>query len=182
MKRLHNNSGFSLVEALVTVIIFSMILGVCYMMLISGSDSWEANNVRVELQQELRKAVDWVTEDLRQAGTASITDVPADGNTYTAITFRKASGVSSGTITWDASATKYLIGGTNSDQLQRQVGVQTPAVIAQNVQSVQFQRQSASADIVNVAITLQKKTPRGKYLTGKTAIQASASFKVCLRN
>ncbi len=174
--------GLTLVEALVTVIIFSFILGICYMILISGSDSWETNSVRVELQQELRKAMDWITQDLRQAGSASIVNVPANGSAYTSITFRKAAGVSGGSITWDSSTTQYSLGGTGGTQLLRQVGSQTAAVIAQNIQSLQFSRQASSSNVVNVSLQAEKATLRGKTLTGKAPIQASMSLKIYLRN
>jgi prepilin-type N-terminal cleavage/methylation domain-containing protein len=174
--------GMTMAEVLISAIIFSVVLAACYALLIAGSDSWETNEAKIELQQELRKAVDWIAQDLRQAGSVSITNVPADGAWYTLITFRKASGVSGGSVVWDTDATKYSLGGTDSAQLQRQVGSQTPRVIAQNFQSLQFRRQSASADVVDVAMQAQKKTPRGKNLTGKAAIQEDLSFKVHVRN
>ena len=181
-KKLRRRHGFTLIEALVTVIIFAFILGICYALLISGSDSWEANSARVELQQELRKATDWITQDLRQAGSASITNVPADGATYTSITFRKAAGVSGGNLVWDTDTTRYFLGGTGSTQLQKQVGAQTASVIAQDIQTLQFSRQAGTSNIVNVSLQAQKKTPRGKNLTGKTPITANVTLKIYLRN
>ncbi len=174
-----NHQGITLAEMLVTVIIFAFILGICYTLLISGSDSWETNSARVELQQELRKAMDWITQDLRQAGSASITNVPADGAAYTSITFRKAAGVSGGNLVWDTSTTRYFLTGT---QLQRQVGALTASVIAQNIQSVQFSRQASTSNIVTVSLQAEKKTPRGKNLSGKAAVQASMTLQIYLRN
>lgn len=182
MMVLKDRRAFTLVEALVTVIVFSVILGACYAVLMSGSDSWEANSVRVELQQELRKGMDWILNDLRQAGSASVSDVPANGTWYTSITFRKSNGVSSGVISWAADTTKYLLGGSDSTQLQRQVGSQTPAVIAQNISTLQFRRLASAPNVVEVNLQAQKKTLRGKNMTGKTAITANLSFKVHLRN
>ncbi len=174
--------GFSLAEIMVTALIFSFIVAISYAMLIAGSDSWEVNSTRTELQQELRKAMDWITQDLRQAGSRSITDVPANGNTYTRITFRKAASVSGGNIVWDASATRYSLGGTNGNQLRRQVGAQTPSIIAQNIQSLQFSRQGNTAGIVDVSLTAQKTTLRGRYVPGKIPIQVNMSLKIYLRN
>ncbi len=179
---LKSRHGFTLIEALVTTIIFAFIMGICYTLLISGSDSWETNSARVELQQELRKAMDWISQDLRQAGSASITNVPADGNTYTSITFRKSAGASGGNLVWDTNTTRYFLGGTGNTQLQRQIGSQTASVIAQDMQSLQFSRQASTSNIVNVSIQTQKKTPRGKNLTGKAPIQANLTFKIYLRN
>ncbi len=179
---LKGDNGFTLIEAMVTVLIFSFILGICYVLLIAGSDSWEANSVRVELQQELRKAMDWITQDLRQAGSASIVDVPANGSVYASITFRKAAGVSGGNITWDSSTTRYFLGGSDGNQIQRQVGSQTAAVIAQNIRSLEFSRQVSASNVVNVSLQAEKATLRGKTLAGKLPIQASLSLKIYLRN
>ncbi|MBI5415989.1 MAG: prepilin-type N-terminal cleavage/methylation domain-containing protein [Candidatus Omnitrophica bacterium] len=174
--------GVSLVEVLVTVVLLSFIMGICYALLISGSDSWEINNVRVGLQQELRKGVDWITQDLRQAGSASITDVPADGTVHTSITFYKCAGASGGNLVWDSNTTRYFLSGSGGNQLQRQVGSQTASVIAQNVQSLQFSRSSTSPGVVNVTVQAQKAPPRGKNLSGNVPIQLSMSFKISLRN
>ena len=174
-----NHQGVTLVELMVTVIIFAFILGICYSLLISGSDSWETNSARVELQQELRKAMDRMSQDLRQAGSASIVDVPADGNAYTSITFRKSAGVSGGNLVWDSSTTRYFLGGTGGTQLLRQVGAQTASVIAQNIQSLQFSRQTSTANVVNVSIQTQKTTLRRKMLTGTAP---SLTLKIYLRN
>ncbi|MBI5024365.1 MAG: prepilin-type N-terminal cleavage/methylation domain-containing protein [Candidatus Omnitrophica bacterium] len=174
-----DHRGATLVEMMVTVIIFAFILGICYSLLISGSDSWETNSARVELQQELRKAMDWITQDLRQAGSASIVDVPADGATYTSITFRKSAGVSGGNLVWDASTTRYLLGGTGGTQLLRQVGSQAASVIAQNIQSVQFSRQAGTANVASVSLQTQKTALRRKMLTGTAP---SLTLKIYLRN
>ena len=174
---LKSRQGFTLVEMMVTVAIFSFILGICYTLFISGSNSWETNSVRVELQQELRKAMDWVSQDLRQAGSASITNVPADGAAYTSITFRKSAGASGGNLVWDADTTRYFLGGADGNQIQRQVGAQTASVIAQNIQSLQFSRQVSTSNIVDVSLQARKTT-----LREKRPIQASLTLRIYLRN
>lgn len=174
-----DHRGATLVEMMVTVIIFAFILTICYAILISGSDSWETNSARVELQQELRKAMDWVSQDLRQAGSVSITDVPANGATYTSITFRKSAGVSGGNLVWDANTTRYFLGGTGGTQLLRQVGSQAASVIAQNIQSVQFSRQASTANVVSVSLQTQKTTLRRKMLTAEAP---RLTLKIYLRN
>lgn len=174
--------GMTMAEILISAAIFSVVLAACYVLLMAGSDSWETNEVKIELQQDLRKAVDWITQDLRQAGSVSITNVPANGTWYTLITFRKASSVSGGSVVWDTDTTNYLLGGSDSTQLQRQTGSQTPKVIGQNFQSLRFRRQSSSANIIDVALQARKKTPRGQNLTGKAFVQDDLNFKVYLRN
>ena len=173
---LKNESGFTLVETIVAVMLFTLLWGACVLIYISGSDSWQTNSVRLELHQEVRRAIARVTEDIRESGTGSITDVPADGNWYDTITFRKASSVSSGNIVWAANTTSYYVGGAGLDQLIEQTGVSTTGVAALDITSVQFRRQSATADIVEVNMVASKDTFRGRNLS------VTVNFDIQLRN
>ena len=175
MKFLKDIHGFSLAETMVTLLIYSFIAAACYSALVYGSNSWKVNSVAVELQQELRKAMDWITEDLRQSGTSTITDVPVDGQPHNTITFKLCTGANNGNISWAGSNTQYSKGGTGSAQLLRTTGVQSK-VIAQNFQSVQFRRQNTSANVVNVALTVQKNIIGGRMLA------MSSNFQVKMRN
>ena len=172
---LNNMRGISLVESLMTILIYAFISAACFTALTYGSQSWRVNSVKVELQQELRKAMDWITEDLRQAGPSSITNVPADGTWYNTITFKICNGASGGNISWAAQNTQYSKGGTGSAQLLRTTGAQSQ-VIAQDIQSLQFRRTTTAGNIVNVALTVQKNTIGGRLLT------LTSNFQVKLRN
>ena len=173
--RLKRLSGISLVETLITVVIFSILVGGVYLTLTVGIGSWQANNVRVELQQELRKSMDWMIADLRQSGSSTITNVPADGNWYSTITFKTSSGVSGGNIVWSANTIQYIVGGNNSNQLQRINGAQTK-IIAQSIQSLQIRRQASTSNIVEISMQAQKNTSTGHQITN------SLNFEAELRN
>ena len=186
-----SGKGFSLVEVLVTVLIFSGLAAAVNAVLLVGDASWQTNNVQMELQQELRKAMDWMKDDLRQTGSAAITNVPVNPapdavtypdpaddpaySWYSTITFRMVSGVSGGKITWDSGTVQFVLGGTDSSQLQRVEG-STTKVIAQNIQSLQFRRLAAASNMVEVALQAQKDTFKG------ATINSSLEFKIQLRN
>ena len=85
---LKNNRGLTLVEAMVTAMIFALIAGGVYTAGIAGERSWQANKVQVELQQDLRKAMEWMIKDLRITKSSAILDVPADDIWYSSITFK----------------------------------------------------------------------------------------------
>ena len=168
-------SGFTLVESIVTVFIFAMILSGVYATLAVGDDSWQTNKTKIELQQEARKAMEYMINDLRQAGDASITNVPANNTWYSTITFKIPSGVSSGSITWNNNSIVLAKGGTGNSQLIRTYAG-NPKILAQNLQSIQFRRQSTSPDILEVSIQEQGVTAKNRTLT------YTLNFSLQLRN
>ncbi len=172
---LFNNKGMTLVEAMVTVFIFTILMAASLQVMLSGSDIWQTNKVRTELQQELRKAIDWMKEDLRQTGSSGITNVPADGSTKTTITFYTASGVTSGSVTWSGTTTQYVLGGTSSNQLQRISGG-TTKVIAQNISLLQIVRSASTPNILTITLRAQRNTLRGVTIT------LNYNFKIKLRD
>lgn len=165
-------TGFTLVEALVTVVIFSIISGACLMIFLSGSDTWQTNDVQVELQQELRKAMEWIKGDLLEAGSTTVVNVPVNGTWYTTITFRKSAGVSGGNISW-SNTLQYLVGGSGVQLLRRPSGG-SDRIIAQDIQSVQFRR--TTTNLVEVSLQAQKNTVKGRPLSDQL------NFTVKLRN
>ena len=171
-KSLQDARGFTLSEVLMAVFIFSLLSSACYTIMASGSTNWQVNRVRIELQQELKKGQNWMINELRQSGSSVITNVPADGVSYTTITFRTSTGASGGSATWSSNTIQFLLSGT---QLQR-VSSGVTKVLALNISSLQFRRDASTSNLVEVALQAQKKAPGSKTIT------ASLSFKVQLRN
>jgi type II secretion system protein J len=164
--------GFTLSEVLMSVFIFSILSAACYTIMASSSSSWQVNRVRIQLQQELRKSQSWMMHELRQSGASVITDVLANGNPYTTITFRTSTGVSGGSATWTVNTIQF---GLNGTQLQRVSGGVTK-VLAQNISVFQVRRQAATPDLVEVTLQAQRSVPSSPTIT------ANLSFKVQLRN
>ena len=175
MKTIHNNSGATLVETLVSVVIFLMIMTGFYSVATVGDNSFQVNRVQIELQQELRKSMESMISDLRQAGPSSVVDVPANGTWYTSITFRKPVGIVAGAINWDSNTVQYLRGGTGNLQLQR-VYNGTTKVISQNITSMQIRRLSSDPDTLEVALVGQQNSTKG------VPVSYNLSFDVQLRN
>lgn len=171
---LREDRGFTLPEALVTVLIFSIILTASTVLLLAGTDSWQVNEVQIELQQELRKSMDWIAKDLRQAGPASIVDVAAGGGSQPDINFAIASGTVGGAVNWSSNI-QYVRGGSDGNQLQRIQGG-TARLIARNITGLQFLRQSASPDLVEVTLQAQRTSAKGRLITD------TLNFQVQLRN
>ena len=172
-KQTKGSQGFTLTEVLMAVFIFTLLSAACYTIMASSSSSWQVNRVRIELQQELRKSQGWMINELRQSGSSVVTNVPADGSTgHATITFRTSTGVSGGSATWSTDTIQFLLSGT---QLQRISGG-TTKVLAQDISSVQFLRQSTTPNLVEVSLQAQKKAP------GSVTLSSSLNFKVEMRN
>ncbi|MFH1359535.1 MAG: hypothetical protein ABIJ41_00665 [Candidatus Omnitrophota bacterium] len=170
--------AFSLAELSVVVLVTSLIFAACTSLFLAGTNFWQTDTVKVTLTQELRKAESWIVQDLQQAGSSESilnSSVPADGTTYTSITFRKAGGVNNGIITWAPQTIQYLLAGGGSSQLQRQSGLQNK-IIAQYMQTLQFRRQATAPDILEVSLGVQKSTLQGSVMN------SSLNFKIQLRN
>ncbi len=172
---LSHRSGLTLVEILVTVVVYSLVITAAYSVLNSGILSWQVNNVKVQLQQELRKSMDWIMLDLRQAGSASIDDVPVSNTWSTAITFSIAAGVSGGSTVWSTDKVNYYLGGTGNDQLKRQFGADTRD-IAQHIKTFEVRRPVSAPNTVEVNLEAEEQT------TGGQTVTLDLSFVVKLRN
>ncbi|MBU3912429.1 MAG: prepilin-type N-terminal cleavage/methylation domain-containing protein [Candidatus Omnitrophica bacterium] len=167
--------GFTLVEMMVTVFIFLLLIGALFTVLATGSTSWQIGDVRIELQQELRKGMDWIGGELRQGGTFTIEDVPADGSWYDKITFRKPQDVIDGNVVWENEEIQYLLGGSNDRQLLRKVDDEE-RILANNIISFQVRRQPTSPEIVEITLQADKRTVKGHI------IELDLNFQIKLRN
>jgi len=170
-----NTSGFSMAEVLVTVLIFSSLAAGLYSVAMVGESSWQTNKAQIEIQQELRKSASFMIPELLQAGDSSITNVRADNNWYDTIIFKKPTGILSGSVTWDAEETQYVLGGTGGTQLLRIQGADT-RVISDHINSMQFRRQTATPNTLEVRLDAQNSTLQGRTL------QMDLIFNIHLRN
>lgn len=181
-KKLKSCKGFSLIEVLVTLAIFTFIAGAINTTLLIGASSWQHNSVEVELQQDLRQAMFWMKNDIQQTGSASLdASIPINASgdsswtTYTAITFQKVTGTTNGVVDWNSDTTQFVL---SSNDLNRIEG-STTTLAAENIQSIQARRLFTSSDVVEIALQVQKKTLAGAQ--GRM-ITLTLDFKVQMRN
>ncbi len=62
-----NTQGHSLPEIMISLLIFMAIAAALFFTLMAGHVSWQNHNASVEVQAEARKAIMYLTRDLRQA-------------------------------------------------------------------------------------------------------------------
>lgn len=175
-KKKLNKSGFTLVEMIVTILIFSILIGGLYASLHLGAESWGTNKTSIELQQELRKATEHIKNELLEASPSSITNVSANGIPETYINFKIPQGVSNGTILWDPNSIQFALGGTNTTNLIRSTANGSSKVIATDISAIEFTRQTLTPNVLDIKITAQKSTSGNRDLSQQT------EFKISLRN
>ena len=174
--------GLTLVELMIVLLIFSIILGAIFAIMNVSRTSWQTGNVQVEMQQETRKGMDRMLSELRQSGQTVITGVPANGASYSSVTFQIPEDSDSdgdvtdgsGNIEWSAQIT-YSLGGLDGEQLLRASGGSS-TVLANKITSLQFSRAAGTPNILEISLQAQKNTAQG------TTIQSTVNSQVNLRN
>jgi Tfp pilus assembly protein PilW len=156
--RLHRlkKAGLTLVEIIMVIFLFSIICAAIFSVLATGRNSMDSGESQISVQQSVRNGLDSMLKELRQAGTATITGVPADGANYNSITFKIPAAIDAAGITWSSNI-QYALGGLNGAQLiKTQSGNQR--VLANNISALAFNRSAANPNVVNLSITAQKNT------------------------
>lgn len=173
-----NNSGVTLVEIMITILIFSVIIAGINTALIAGSRSYDLNRVNTEIKEDVSIALARMKEDLMKSSSSAIVDVPANGSTYSSISFRVPSSVGSdGIIVWPSETVEYLL---SSNQLLRRVEdggvVSEDRVIAENISTLEFERAASTSNIVEITLQATKESDLGNTFT------LDKTLKVQLRN
>ena len=166
----------TMVEAALSLVFFGLVLGVSFVLCRVGWDSWSTNSARVIMVENLRKVQAWMAIDLSQAGAVTISDVPADGTWYHAISFQRASTVTNGAIVW-GEVMSYALGGSHGDQLVRtSSGGANP--VAVNIVSFDLRRQTATPNIIEAHVSTHQKTGR----SADEDLTKSLDFMILMRN
>ncbi len=174
-------SGVTLVETMVSLLIFSAMATTFMVVFVAGRKSWDVHKARIELQQDLRIAADRMKDELSEASSGSIVNVDADDTWYTSITFRVPESVDGyGNITWPADTTKFLRHETKTNQLIRRfaegTAYQNDRVLAENIAVLKFRRLTTAPNILEINIKAEKDVVPNQ----KTSIENT--YKVNLRN
>jgi len=64
--------SFTLVEILIVVLTLGVLMAGFFYALITGESSWSFNAAKIEVQSEVRRAVDWIAKDVRQTRRVDI--------------------------------------------------------------------------------------------------------------
>ena len=174
MKKTVRDRGFSFVEILISLVIFSTVIVFVYSILASGRSSWYTADTAIYIQQQARQALDFMTKELRQSNAAIINpSVPVDGTNYTEITFQTCQGWNSTSeqIDWSDDITYNLTAG---NQIYRSSTDSLSPVLANDIDVLGFRRQTDN--VVEIFIEGSKTSALNR------TVEFSLNSQVRLRN
>ncbi len=158
---MNGRNGFTLIELMVSSAI-AMAVGLAITMLLKvNQQSWEVSHAYFGSSLELRRAAAMSRELV--AAVNSTVSIPADGAWYNTISFRvpqdmNGDGVvvfSNGSLEMSNPITYSLGGSTGNLVIRTQEGKNDRAV-ALGVSALQFRRQAANPEMVEIQITVQR--------------------------
>ena len=145
--------GFTLLEILVTVLIFGFIIVGMYGVLNITQANYSTNSASLNLQQQARQGMSWLSREIRQASWDSIDIVPTppdlDANNNNSITFNTP-----GAVGVEYFVTWTLVSGRELWQLKREHPTGTYKIIANDIRGLNFL--TSSGNIVNIQVQASK--------------------------
>mgnify|MGYP000853782472 FL=1 len=168
MRNIVDNRGFTLVETMVALTIFAIVVTAVLTVYLQGYAGYLKNNQKIEVQEDLRIALNRISRDLRQAnGDLKIFEqdgsLSSDG-VGTGISFLIASGE---TVT-------YSYDQTDKEVEVKKGGSGSPQPIVSNIDGLEFQYNSAKK-VVTIYIKGKKQntTPPVLYeMSTKVQVRA----------
>ncbi len=187
MKKQNARSGFTLVEIMVVCAIASLLMGLAVTLTMSSQQAWMQGASEVVVTTELRKVFDRMSRELSNSPVDQIQSPPADGLWRTSILFRIPQDQNgdgsvlnaSGNITEWSQWIRYLRGGTNGNNLIREVSTApayTVESVGYHITDLEFRRQAATPDLVEIQVTV------AATLDGRRTVSRVVSSWVKLRN
>lgn len=153
--------GFTLVEVLVTVALFSMMMLMVGTVLRRGGEQTDLNDHKMALQGTLREGLYKMAQEIRESSPSRV----AIANGGAGLSFQIPASVSnSGTITWSGPIT-YQLGGNGRQLIRTDGGTGQITVFANDVQSVTFTASGAPIATVGYSVTVQRTLTNGRILS-----------------
>lgn len=123
-------AGFSLLEVLLSLVIFSVITAGIYMVLNVGSRSYNSDMGLLDLQQETRQAMSGMISELKQSSSSNITI----SNGGAKIDFSIPTDITTNPVTYSSLISYYL----TDTQLVREHPAGTLKVLSNDISNLNF--------------------------------------------
>ncbi len=165
----------SFLEMMVSIVIFTIIVGSIFTVTYTGRLYWRVGTSQLDIQQQARQAVSFMAKELKQtrAGTgmvgggasvAILEGLPTDDQPHTSVTFRipfdidnngTVLNASGNVVDWSDKITYSLV----NNQILRSVAGGGTKVLANNVSSLQFTRESGAPQLIEIKVITSKNIP-----------------------
>lgn len=179
MKTLKNQSGFSLLEMMVSIALSAMIFYSMFVVMRIGDDHIKSSQVKMFIQDSARVGLNKMLEEIRQSAPTRI-QINGGGSTLQFQIPNPAAPVGNDfRPDWGGSWTiQYSVGGTNNTQLVRtNTTTGQTSVIANDIQAVTFNGNQANPTIVTINLSVQRALMDGTLMP-TTPLQMSAQAEV----
>lgn len=71
---LANDKGFTLIELSISMVLLALILGAGSSLLLSGMASWAHGEEQIDVVQNMRTGMDYLTREIREASAIAVAD------------------------------------------------------------------------------------------------------------
>lgn len=176
--------GFTLVEIMVTIALFTFLFGAILAVLITSDRSWRTGQNRLIAQQEARRAMDNIAVLLRQSNPDWVigTDhYPVTITSNNRIDFYQPVFNVSGGIS-NLKKITFKLNPDNSRQLLKKEGTSNTTVIANNIESITFGGGCSVCSSFNCSSVADDCPVVAIEVKTKKNIEFSLSSKITLRN
>lgn len=166
-------SGFTLVELMVVVAIFTGIILSIFGILSSGRRAWLTSEVQIDVHSFARQTMQLMTKELSESAPGKVTIINFSP-TEDRIIFQIPSGFAAGIVTW-SDQIQYSLGGIDGEQFVR-TNLVTGETIIQGKHITELRFNQPSIDRIGIGIGLSAQS-----IIGDNA-QMQLNSQVSLRN
>ncbi|MFH0731896.1 MAG: prepilin-type N-terminal cleavage/methylation domain-containing protein [Candidatus Omnitrophota bacterium] len=167
------NKGFTLLETMLAIAIFTIMSSAVFLVLTSGHNSWFSGSAYSEIEDDIRKSIQWMTRELQEARLSSIT---IDSEDNSVIDFEMPVSVSDeGTITWQGI--RYYWNEDENQLIRQLTATGEEKVLANNIEVLSFEQPDLN-DLGVVRVTVRAFT---NDLKGRE-MRSNVTFDVTCRN
>lgn len=168
--------GFTLLEMMVAVGVFSLLMLLVMMILRGGEEQTRLADIKMALQESARESLYRMGQEIRESSPARVA-ITNGGQT---LTFQIPAVVSnSGTITWSNPLT-YQVGGTGTQLIRTDTGTGQTTVLANDIQSVNFAMTGNPANTVTYTVNARRTLINGRLVPENSPLTQAGEAR--LRN
>lgn len=159
IKKVNKEKGFTLVEVLVSAAIGVMILVAVLTVFTQGDAIFQQEITLLDLQQDVRRAMDGMTREIRQAFPTGNVGIGTSNITFTMV-----------------DDTNYVTYSLSGNEIIREYPAIADKILARNINALTFLQGGAGNRVITIGVNATQTDNKGRLL------QYSLSEKVRLRN